>query len=1394
MQQIYKMRVLRLFLVPLFFAYTGYGAPPDFHFRQFSVGEGLPGENVRTFFQDQNGFLWFGIESEGLCKYDGAQFENFNPTAQDSLAFTSSYIYGLHEDLNGHLWVATEKGLAIFNRRQRVFSHVAETLGRVCLAVYRGGQGVMWVGTSKGLLKFHPQPVPKDQAAETEAVSSPSYGYEAVSDDLTRHLQGFEVTAIFQEHENSLWIGTNAGLFQYLPREKRIRQWQQQTAAGGLSDDEVSAIVQLNERYFLIGTDNGVNLFDRREEHFVRLAFRGCNIFNDGKVGIADLYRDSQGTVWIGTRSYGVLTGKAYLENGKTLPVAVNVPGRVSGISSKYVMKILEDKSGQVWVSTKFGGAFVYDKRIRTFPRYTIRVEEEAGENPNFIISAAQSPDGDIWIGTRDTGLIRYRPRNNQYEKVPLYKGAVHKKENLLRRIECVYVGSGGQLWLGHKGGLSKLDVQSGKHHIYPLPKVQALMEDPDGQLWIGTKEGLFLLSAGAGAQPKRFAASGAAAMLQSDALTIELINLDSRGTVWIGTTDGGLLRYFPKKDSLLHFTHRQKHPESISDNTIRAFLEDRQGRIWIGTKSAGLNLYEEGKGFTHFRKADGLPSNTIFSILEDKDSLLWIVTNHGVSRFDTRAGKFLNFTKYHGLQGNVFERRAALLCRDGRMFMAGNNGFNLFDPAAIQLSSFKAPLAITAVKINGGQYAHDLLDQQELVLPYDHNLVSLEFSSLDFRDPGAIQYAYQLQGIDEEWIFAGNHNSVTYSNLPHGYYVFRCRATNADGEWQEESTRLAITIQRPPWLSGWAFSMYALTGLGVLLLLYKLAAMRAGHVHALRSKETELKQAYTLHQMKLNFFTNISHDLRTPLTLIMAPLEKLLKAKRPEESIQAHIRTAYTSARQLMQLTDQLLYFRKAEQGILRLQAREGDVLSCMQALVPPYYTLAENEQLSFQFQSSEPVLRCWFDAEKLEKIVNNLLINAFKFTPAGGAICLQLSLSERASINDTPAENEGLTTSLGTLAKAEKYLRLVVSDTGIGIHAGELRSVFDRYYQAEPADGGDGIGLELVKSLVMLHRGNLRVTSEPGRGSTFCIVLPATKEAFAPEERLLPDDCLRKTNAPPAVLQRLQPAEEPPVEEDAQGLLPARRHRILIVEDNVRLIDFLKQSFKHDFFIAVATSGEEALQQIERVNPDVVLSDVMMRGMNGLALCRVLKESMATSHIPVVLVTAKVLEEQQIEGFEHGADAYVTKPFDVDVLKARLKSMIRNRECLLQKLRDEQVFEPAKVATNQTDELFLRKILQILESNFTNPDFSIEELAFDLHLSRSQLFRKLKSLTGQTPSEYLYAYRINRALGYLKAGEKTVAEIAYQTGFSSPNSFTKTFTKHVGVSPRKYKVDAFT
>ena len=841
----------------------------------------------------------------------------------------------------------------------------------------------------------------------------------------------------------------------------------------------------------------------------------------------------------------------------------------------------------------------------------------------------------------------------------------------------------------------------------------------------------------------------------------------DRTGSIWIGT-GYGVEVLDPDTGLFSHYLSQPGDPNSLSNNSILALAEDSRGWIWIGTHG-GLNLFDkEKKQFRAFTTADGLPHNSVLTVVEDKNGNLWMSSPKGISHLritqhrDSVQFQFLNFDQYDGLQGKQYNENGALRTKNGEMVFGGANGFNIFNPDEIAENRMIAPLIITDLQVlNQSIRPNTVYDgrtilknsvafTQDVELRHKDNVFSIEFGVLSFFHPEKSNYKYMLEGFDKKWISTtGEHRKVTYTNLDPGDYTFRVIASNNDGVWNEEGIRLRIKVLPPFWKTNYAFAIYAALIFAGLFVTRKLIQQRERMNFAIEQERMEAQRMHELDMMKLKFFTNVSHEFRTPLTLILTPVERMLN--KPNEPIPpGQFELIYRNAKRLLNLVNQLLDFRKLEVQEIRFNPSEGDIVQFVRETVFSFSDLAEKKAIPLRFETTLDKLETIFDQDKLEKILFNLLSNAFKFTPEGGEVSVELQLVDSSAV------------------------RIFVRDTGIGIPADKKDRIFERFFQHEVPNAmvnqGTGIGLSITKEFVRAHNGTIIVESEPGKGSCFIVTLPVKAVHVVP-------------------LENVSSQTDEKIVADEVKVNGYHKHpSLLLVEDNEDFRFYLKDNLRLQYNIIEAKDGDDGWEKVLSHLPDLVVSDIMMPGMDGIELCRRIKNDARVSHTPVILLTARSAEEQKIEGFASGAEDYITKPFNFEILQSRIKNLIHQRESFQREFRKHIDVRASNLNITSLDEKLISHALEIVESKLADPDFSVEELARELGMSRVHLYKKLQALTGKSPIEFIRTLRLQHAAQLLERSQLTVSEIAYKVGFNNPKYFARYFKEEYKVLPSVY------
>ncbi|MGB5262557.1 MAG: ATP-binding protein, partial [Lutimonas sp.] len=882
----------------------------------------------------------------------------------------------------------------------------------------------------------------------------------------------------------------------------------------------------------------------------------------------------------------------------------------------------------------------------------------------------------------------------------------------------------------------------------------------------------------------------------------------DSAGNIWLGTGDGlSKLRAEEKyKDSpeFQTFKNIPGDKTSLSHNYILAMYESNIGEIWIGTFGGGINrlIYNEQNddfAFESYSDIDGLPNNVIKGILEDDRNNLWISTNKGLSKFNPENKTFKNYDVNDGLQSNEFQELACLKRENGEMIFGGINGFNVFYPNDIKDNNLPPESVITKLSIfnkaigvgeemNGRIVLDKPIDQlEEISLKYKENSFSIDFTALHYAAPKKNKFAYMLEGFDEDWIHTSSgKRTASYTHLEPGTYEFFVKTSNNDGVWDATPLVLRIKVIPPFWRTPIAFLFYCLLGIGFVWIFISYTLIGTREKHQLELEHLEKGKNDEIQQMKLEFFTNISHEFRTPLTLIKGPLDYLLKDgdKLDKDSLRFQYRIIQKNTDTLMKLVNQILDFRKLNQGKMKLVVRKGIISDFVQEIGETFQFLAHKKETKFEIHKPDEIVESWYDHDAVEKIVSNLLSNAFKFTPDGGSIDVVVKYETKTlDISDELRSNE----------QVVNFVRIEVKDSGQGIDVENQKQIFDRFYVDKGPKGqnseGVGVGLSFVKSLVELHQGTIDVKSDSGKGTTFIVRLPANIEAYKNVEGIT---C--KEDDDPDFLARTSEMDSFAIETNDEiedkNMIKAKSKKpiLLIVDDNEEIRQFISQVFQEYYVIYEAENGKLAFEMAMRIMPNLIITDVLMPIMDGYELCEKLKSTNTTSHIPVIMLTAKISDENELLGRKIGADGYVRKPFDIELLRIQIENILKNRDQLRKRFNVEVNMLPKEVTVNSVDESFLQQAMDIVERNMMNTEFNVEMLVKEMGYSRSNLYLKFKEITGLSSSEFIRNIRLKRAIQLFESSNLSVKEIMYMTGFNTASYFAKCFKKQFGVVPSEY------
>ncbi|SEL74286.1 hybrid sensor histidine kinase/response regulator transcription factor [Parapedobacter koreensis] len=1371
----------------------GQATDKNLRFTRIGLRDGLSQSSVFSICQDYLGFMWVGTR-DGLNRYDARNINIYRNIPTDSASLTDNYILSLLEDSKKRLWVGTAAGLNQYDRQRDRFVRFPlannqsgnTTSEPIISAIVEDRHGRVWVATSHGLYCWDEH---ADAQQLIQVFDANMYSNRGVP------LGSNNVQSFYEDATGNIWLGTVNGVLIFAPYQSRqpLRLAKHfRRVPGELNSEDVRVVQEVGDGIFWMGTkQGGINVYDTHTKTFTYLQHQpdanGRSLANND---VRSIINDRFGGYWIGT-----INGLNYYteETGFTTYTA-NDHDQFS-LSNNSIRPIFQDKRGSVWIGTYYGGICVYDRHIPVFQNYA-HSPYVSSLSYNVISGLLEDEAHNLWIGTEGGGL-NYMDRAgnvyNHFKHDPKIPGSLSHNH-----VKSLHLDRQGNLWVGtYNGGLNLLTkgtsyFQHIKHdpaiaHSLSNNNVYAIKEDAQGNMWFGTYGGgLNLKKNRAGMHFESYRA-GKTGRYHISSDLVRTVFIDSRGNLWVGTEDGLNLRR-AGSDQFEVFRFSLDDPGSISGNIIISIFEDAEHRIWFGTYKNGLNQYHYDTGtFTHLTEDDGLPGNNIFGILEN-EGLLWLSTNNGICAFDPTSGDIKSYNTKDGLGGNEFSIGAYCKTSDGQLIFGGSHGITCFNPHDFSASTYVPPIIFTDFRLfnkpvtPGGNsvLSKPVSMTDTIVLSHAQNIFTVEFSAINYVLPEKNKYAYRLEGLESEWNYVQTP-TATYTNLDAGTYTLLAKGASNDGIWNEVPARLTIKILPPPWKTWWAYLGYAsLVAVGIYLII-RFTKIRSRLEHQLELEHLENERQREINEIKLNFFTSISHEFRTPLTLILAPVQHLLTHAKLEEHARTMMSTVKNNSLRLLNLINQLLDFRKQESGNFQLAVTAHDLVAFADRIVAEFGPYADEQHIRFEYRKPASPIDVWFDPDQLEKVVYNLLSNAFKFAPVGGNVRF----------------------SIEKIGASEKYSQgaavLRVWDNGEGIPGDKLASIFEFYYQLRTGGEqhrrhlGSGIGLALVKNITELHGGTIYVDSQYGEGkptyTCFTVELPLGDTHFNGENVIRQPI---ETSEKAAVSDSENTADGdtyPAISVAIAEQTSVHQPIILVVEDNTEIRTLIAQALHGTYTVLQAADGHEGWQLVQAKLPDLVISDIMMPVADGISLLKNIKQSVETNHIPVLLLTARTSIENVVEALQYGGDDYITKPFHLDVLTLKIRNSLAARERFRKKFIRDYVLTPRQVLDEPSaDRRFLQKVIQLIEDNLSETQFNVNRLASELGMSRPVLYRKLKQMTDLSVIELINVLRLRKAAQLLAQGNLPVSQVAYHVGFSDPKYFGKSFKAYFGKSPSEY------
>lgn len=1313
------MKILLSLILSLSFYLCSYAIlPMQFHFRHYNIENGISANNISALLQDQKGFIWIGTDY-GLSRFDGNQFTFYQKTNPHYSNFHANSINTICETNSNELWLGTENGVFIYNQIKDIFTPFTKQTSdktkiiSLITHILQDKEGNIWIATNKqGLFLYNTQ---TDKLTQFEIPQNDNIVIRILNDEqnniwlsgpyqlcklnkvnntfetytIEGETEGVYSMALWEDSSHHIWMGTwDKGLWKLNPQTKQVKKYL--IGENGKSVLHIHSILEYSPELLFIGSDDGLTIFNPvTNESF--------------------LYDN-------------------YGENEKSL-------------SDKFIYPMLKDKEGGVWIGTYYNGVNYLPPYCGQFNGYS-----ESSDIPYFnsrIISRfCEGENGNIWIASDDSGLSCFNPSTMQFID---FNG----REKLNKKNLHALCMAGKDLWIGTYGdGIQILNTQTGEIKSYNTThgldenSIYSIFKDSQGEIWTGSMDGICQFNI----QSQHFTL-----IKQLGALVIEITE-DSKGNLWIATLGGGLFRYSPQKNKEWKRYYQEKGLNSLNINHL---CINRENQIWAAT-SEGLYLYNPLKDTFEYQPLK-VPNKCINAILEGEDCL-WLTTAKGLVKYTPATQETQIFTKSDGLQSEAFIMASALKTRNGEFYIGSINGFNTFYPHLLKLNTQKPNVVLTSLEIfnqkietqKDGILPEAIDHLKEIHLSYKDNVITLNYAALSYCTPQKNQYAYMLEGFDKGWNYVGSQHSTTYTNLPAGTYTFRVKASNNDNIWNEEGTSIRIIVHPPFYLSLPFKIGYVLLFLLALGLLLRYVIRRSEKKHAKAIDELNSKKEIEIHEAKINFFTMIAHEIRTPVSLIIGPLEKIMQSTHIPINERQELEIIDRNSQRLLYLVNQLLDFRKVEQKEIRMKFTSQSIKELMQAVCERFSPTLQQNGVSFSVTYPDEHFHADVDKEALTKVLSNLLTNANKYTQS----MIEVRFQEHPE---------------------RQTFSIEVKDNGKGMNEEELKKIFKPFYQASENKPGTGIGLSIVKGIVEAHHGQVNVTSQPGKGSSFIITLPRKQENLVTEEEEnqatnpIPEDIIPEQNDTAATSQKVLPI-------------------MLIVDDNEDMLNFLSSHFQTSYTIATAVDGVDALNKLKEQEVALIISDWMMPNMNGIDLCKAVRNNQLTSHIPFILLTAKTDTEAKITSMNCGADAYIEKPFSLQYLEACIKNLLELRLQLRQKFSQMPTVSINSIAANQNDKVFLEKMNHLIEENLNNEELSVDFLAEKLCISRSGLFVKIKGLANTTPNEMIQIIRLKKAASLLLENQYRINEVSYMVGFNNPSYFSKCFQKQFGMKPGEY------
>lgn len=1300
----------------------------NYYFSHITGDAGLSQNNIKSIIQDSYGFMWFGTKN-GLNRYDGTSMRTIN--CDDYVSGKSNHnISALHEDDTNRLWIGTDKGVFIYDPVSEVFTSL-EVISDDGLQITNwiadiqsDHSGNIWIiAPAQGVFRYR---------------DGKMYHYY-ITDVEHYNLENPQCMCVTQS--GKVWIGTNhSGLYLYDEEKNTFKQYLSDKNGNSLKEDNVFAICEYGD-CIAVAVHEG----ELKKYNVLTNTLSVVNAPGVHYSVLRDIQCYDDRELWVATQ-----IGLFIIDESKNKVTHITEdPMHPYGLSDKGVCVIYKDREGGIWLGTLFGGVNYCPSAVLSFEKY-VPLNNKNSLSSKRIRELVEDKSGHIWIGTEDEGINMLDTKSGVIKPMG-YEFMM--KNNCLNTLALLIRDN--ELWCGSfKRGLCTLQLSSGTMKYYSADdlnlddaSVYALYKDSKNRIWLGSARGVYMAEPGSYVFKK---------LVKLGYYWIVDILEDKDGTLWFASLGQGLCRYEAELDEFTYYVNEKNNPHSLSSNTVSSIMQDSKGYIWLSTDRGGICRYDKKEDkFVTFSIKDGLPDDVTYEVLEDDLGNLWFGTNRGLVKFHPETKDIRVYTKSDGLLGNQFNYKSALKATNGKFYFGGVDGLIAFDPNQKTKNNYAPPIYITSLSVYDKELkVHDenspldksVIFTDKVVLSHDQSTISLNFVALSFSSPESNQYMYMMENLDKYWLKAGSNHNITYSKLPPGDYRFKVKAINQDTDWKEVSTFIDITILPPWWRSTFAYIIYGLFLASCLLGGFYWYKRRKDRQMEESQRMFEMEKEKELYVAKVDFFTEIAHELRTPLTLINGPLETILEMDIKEPKIVHNLQIMAQNTKRLLELTRQLLDFRKIGANKFVMDFIMVDIKQMLGEMVNRFEPTITQQKKTIVLAMRDEDLHAAIDKEAVTKILSNLLNNALKYSMTSIRVELR--------------------------KETETFSVSVISD-GNKIPEELSRRIFEPFYQINKKDGsasGAGIGLPLARSLAELHQGKLYLDTT-AELNTFVLTLPLNQEKVINLENYdVQDECVQ--------LGRIETTNA-----------DLKEYTILLVEDNVAVQSFISEKLQDDFMVVTALNGVEAMDILKRQSVDIIVSDMMMPEMDGMELCKKVKSEIELSHVPFIFLTAKNDLDSKINGLKAGAEAYVEKPFSYDYLRTQILTLLNNRRKEREAFSKRPFFPVHNMKMNKADEEFMDKLIDIIHANITDDNFSVERLAEILCMSRSSLLRKIKVLSNLSAVDFIKLIRLKKAAELIQEGKYRIGEICYMVGINSPSYFSKLFQKQFGVTPKDFE-----